>query len=46
METIKNAFLAPFSSEAAAKTTPFKTALAYAATGLVVGMVLKDKSPA
>lgn len=44
METIKNAFLAPFSSEAATKTTPLKTAMAYAAAGLIVGLVLKDKS--
>lgn len=42
METIKNAFLAPFSSEAATKTTPLKTGIAYLATGMLVGFLLKD----
>lgn len=41
METIKNAFLAPFSDEAAQATTPAKTAVMYGILGLVVGLVLK-----
>lgn len=41
METIKNAFMAPFSETAAAATTPAKTAVAYLAAGLVVGILLK-----
>lgn len=41
METIKNAYMAPFSSTAAAATTPAKTAVAYALTGLVLGLFLK-----
>lgn len=45
METLKNAFLAPFSSEAALKTTPLKTALVYCATGLLVGVLIKDSNP-
>lgn len=42
MDAVKNAFLSPFSSEAAAKTTPLKTGIAYLATGLLVGFLLKD----
>lgn len=42
MDQIKNAFLSPFSATAAAATTPMKTALAYLATGLIVGILLKD----
>lgn len=41
METIKNAYFAPFSSSAAANTTPAKTAVAYGLAGLVLGMLLK-----
>lgn len=43
MEQIKNAFLAPFSEEAEAATTPLKTALAYGATGLILGMFVFNK---
>lgn len=42
MNQIKNAFAAPFSSEAAAATTPMKTAIAYLALGFVVGTFLKE----
>lgn len=41
METIKNAFFAPFSTDAATKSTPAKTAIAYLVTGLFVGTLLK-----
>lgn len=41
METIKNAFFAPFSDDAASKTTPAKTAVAYGVAGLIVGLFLK-----
>lgn len=41
METIKNAYLAPFSDSAAAATTPAKTAVAYAIAGLAIGLFLK-----
>lgn len=44
METIKNAFLAPFSTEATQKTTALKIALAYSAAGLLAGFLLKDSS--
>lgn len=40
METIKNAFMAPFSETAAAATTPAKTAVAYLVTGLVLGTLI------
>lgn len=41
MESIKNAFAAPFSETAAAATTPMKTAIAYSAVGFVLGVFLK-----
>lgn len=41
METIFDAFKAPFSDEAAARTTPMKTAIAYGAAGLLLGIFLK-----
>lgn len=41
METLKNAFMAPFSSESAALTTPAKTAVVYGSIGLLVGVLLK-----
>lgn len=44
MDTITNAFLAPFSSEKAAKTTPAKTALAYGVAGILVGVLFLNKA--
>lgn len=41
METIKNAFAAPFSDTAAAASTPMKTAVAYGALGLLIGVLMK-----
>lgn len=42
MDVILNALKAPFSTEAAALTTPAKTAIVYSLLGLVVGaLVLK-----
>lgn len=41
METLKNALLAPFSDEAAGKTTPAKSAVVYACVGLLAGVLLK-----
>lgn len=43
METVKNAFLAPFSDSAAAATTPAKTAAAYGVAGLLIGMFFLGK---
>lgn len=40
METLKNAFMAPFSTDAAALTTPAKTAAVYAVAGVMVGLLL------
>lgn len=41
MESLKNAFKAPFSDEAAAATTPAKTAVAYCVAGFLVGLFMK-----
>lgn len=41
METITNAFMAPFSEEKAALTTPAKTAVVYTLAGLFLGIMLK-----
>lgn len=40
MEAFKDAFMAPFSTEAATATSPAKTAIAYGLLGLVVGAFL------
>lgn len=44
MDTITNAFMAPFSSEKAAETTPAKTALVYGVAGLLVGVLFFNKA--
>jgi len=42
MDAILNAFKAPFSDAAMAKTTPFKVALAYGLTGFGIAYLLKE----
>lgn len=43
MEVITNAFMAPFSSEKAADTTPAKIALTYGVLGVLVGVLFLNK---
>lgn len=40
MDTLLDAYKAPFSSEAAAKTTPAKIAVVWGITGLLAAMLL------
>lgn len=43
MEEIKNALMAPFSSEKAAATTPAKIAVTYSVIGVLVGVLFLNK---
>lgn len=43
MNGIMDAFKAPFSSEAAARTTPAKTAVSYALSGFVLAVLFVKK---
>lgn len=44
MESLKDSFMAPFSSEAAARTTPFRTAALYTGIGFLASMLLRSSS--
>lgn len=43
MKELTNALSAPFSSEAAAETTPAKIAMVYAGIGIIIGVFVLGK---
>lgn len=46
MEQITDPLLAPFSTDAAAKTTVAKVAVAYTVVGVLLGLFVLNKRPA